>query len=111
MPLVTNGNGGNSGTTTNVTTTTTQTPTPLPSVTTDAQQSVLGEIVEAFNDLGNGFLGLKNAFTNFGTVLGGEAQTLGTKMETSIINIKNNVSDLTLKLKKMGENLSNNFKL
>ncbi len=82
-------------------------PDPLPPVETDAEQSVIGEIGEAFDELSIGFIGLKEAFDGFGTKLGVETQNLGRTMESSVNNIKINVEDLILRFKNMGENLAN----
>ncbi len=82
-------------------------PDPLPPVPTDADQSVIGEIGEAFDEISKGFIGLEEAFKGFGTKLGVETQNLGKTMESSVNNIKINVEDLILRFKNMGENLSN----
>ena len=82
-------------------------PDPLPPVVTDAEQSVMGEISEAFDEISQGFLGLEGAFKGFGTKLGVETQNLGKRMELSVNNIKTTVEDLVLRFKQMGENLSN----
>ena len=70
-------------------------------------KSVIGEITEAFDEISQRFFGLRDSFKGFGTVLGVETQNLGKKMETSVNNMKTNVENLTLKFKKMGENLAN----
>lgn len=79
-----------------------------PTIDTDTiTKSVVGEISEAFDEISQSFLRLRDSFNSFGTILGVETQSLGKKMESSVNNIKLNVENLTQSFRRMGENLSN----
>ena len=75
----------------------------------EPSKSVMGEVNEAFTEIGAAFFKLRDSFKAFGTVLGLETQNLGKTIKSSVNNIILNVDNVNLRFKRMAENLANNL--
>ena len=69
-------------------------------------RSVLGELLEGFEEISYAFNGIANSFNKFGNIIETEADKLGTQIKASIDNIKIDISNVISKFGAIGTNLA-----
>ena len=84
---------------------------PLPPPESSASRGVLGEVLEAFNEISYDFNGLAKAFNAFGNVIETEADNLGTQIKTSVNDIKIDIDNVVSKFGNIGKNLAVNLEI
>ena len=72
--------------------------------------AVLPEMMEAYNQIGAAFTGLKNNFSSFGNIIKNQSTNIGNQIGTSTTNIKNSTNAFLLSFKGVFDNMSERIK-